>query len=134
MSGPVNERLELDATAYEQDADTLGRVELVSGDRKQIDAEPVHVGCNLADRLGGVGMKEDTMFAGDVRALLDRLDGAHLIVGVHDADEDRARRDGSAQVIGIDAPASIHGQVSYPRTPAFKKPPRLNDCRVFDLR
>ena len=96
VSGPVNERLQLDATAYEQRADTLGRVKLVSGDREQIDAEPVHVSRNLADRLSGVGMEEHAMFAGDARALLNRLDGAHLVVGVHDADEDRARRDGPA--------------------------------------
>jgi hypothetical protein len=32
-------------------------------------------------------MKEDAMFASDGRALLNQLDGAHLVVGVHDADK-----------------------------------------------
>src|SRR6267154_377593 len=131
VPGPVNERFERDATAYKQRADTLGRVKLVSGDREQIDAEPIHVSRNLADRLSRVGVEKDTMFAGDARALLNRLDGAHLVVGVHGADEDRARRDGPAQVIGIDTPESIHGQVSYPRALAFKKPTRFNDCWMF---
>ncbi len=94
VPGPVNQRFERDATAYKQRADTLWRVKLVSGDRKQIDPEPIHVSCNLADRLSGVGMEENTMFAGDARALRNRLNGTHLVVGVHDADEDRARRDG----------------------------------------
>jgi hypothetical protein len=93
MSGPVNERLEHDPAPDEQGAYSLWRVELVPGDREQIDAKPVHVGCNLAGRLSRVGMEEDAMFARDARALLNRLDGAYLVVGMHDADENRARRD-----------------------------------------
>ena len=106
----MNQRFERYATAHEQGADTLGRVELVAGDREQIDAELVHAGRNLADRLGGVGMEEDPVLAGDARALLDRLDGADLVVGVHDADEDRARRDRPAQVVGIDAAGPSTGK------------------------
>ena len=79
-------------------------------------------------------MEKDAMLAGDARALLNRLDGAHLVVGVHDADEDRARRDPPAQVIGIDAPESIHWQASYPRAQAFKKPAWCGNRRVFDPR
>ena len=64
---PLNYRLERHPTAHEQGADALGRVELASGDRQQVDAEPVHVSCNLSDRLSGVGMKKNAMLAGDAR-------------------------------------------------------------------
>ena len=128
----MNERLQRDAAAHEQGADTFGRIELVPCNGKQIDAEPIHVSCNLANRLSSVGMEKDAMLTGDACALLNRLDRAHLVVGVHDADEDRARRDRPAQVVGIAAPESIHGQVSYPRAEAFKKTARLDDRWVLD--
>jgi hypothetical protein len=72
------------------------------------------------------------MLACDACAFFDRLDGANFIVGVHDADDDRARSDRPAQVIGIDAPESIYRQVSCPGAEAFKKSAWLNDRRVFD--
>ena len=67
-------------------------------------------------------MKKNAMLAGDARTLLNRLDGADFVVGMHDADEDRARRDRLAQVLGIDAPESVHRQVGYPCAQALKKP------------
>src|SRR5579863_9291850 len=115
-------------------APTPWRVKLVSGDREQIDAELVHVSFNLADRLSSVGMEEDATVAGDARARLNWLDGPHLIVGMHDADEDCARRDGPVQIIRVDAPETIYSQVSYPRAQAFKKPARYGDRRMFDPR
>src|SRR5713226_4698015 len=51
-----------------------------------------------------------------------------------DADEDRAGRDGLPQVIGIDAPESVHRQVGDPCAQALNKPTRFNDCWMFDPR
>ncbi len=39
------------------------------------------------------------------------LDHADFVVGVHDGDQDRFRRDGAAQVVEIDAAVLVHGQV-----------------------
>jgi hypothetical protein len=47
------ELLERDSTAHIQGADTGGRIKFMSDDREQVDAKPVHVGCNLADRSSG---------------------------------------------------------------------------------
>ena len=120
--------------AQVQRANALGRVKLVSGDRQQVDAEPVHVGGNLAGRLRRVGVEEHAVLAGDARALFDRLDRANLVVGVHDADEDRARRDGLSEVVGIDAAAAVHGQIRCAGAQACEKPARCDDGRVLDLR
>ena len=77
-------------------------------------------------------MEGDALFAGDPRTFLNRLNGADLIVGVHDADEDRARCQGLLQIIRIDAPESIDRKVSYSRAQALKKPTRFDHGWMFD--
>ena len=95
---PVNERLEQHALAHVQRADALRRVELVAGDRQQIDAELVHVdrrSCRpTAPRRCGSERRARARCAAHGR---DRLDRADLVVGVHDADQDGARRDRLAE-------------------------------------
>src|SRR5437867_2868786 len=51
VSSTMNEWLKRYATANEQGADPLWRIDLVAGDREEIDAQLTYVGCNLADRL-----------------------------------------------------------------------------------
>jgi hypothetical protein len=104
----------------------------VAGDGEEIDAELGHVGRNLADGLGRVGVKQDAALARDARALCDRFDGADLVVGVHDGDEDRARRDGAAQIGGIDAAGAVDRQVGHLRAQAFEEAARLDDGRMLD--
>ena len=72
------------------------------------------------------------MLVGNASAIRDRLDGADLIVGMHDADEDRARRDRPAEIIGVNPAGAIDGQVGHPRAKAFEKPARFDDRRMLD--
>src|SRR5262249_22567645 len=53
----VKQWLNRHAIAHEQSADPFGRIGLVPGNRQKIDAEVIKLGRNLADGLGGVGMK-----------------------------------------------------------------------------
>ena len=69
---------------------------------------------------------------GDSGAILDRLDGADLIVGMHDADKDRARRDRPAKIVGVNPARAVNGQVGHPRAQAFEKPARFDDRRMLD--
>ena len=69
VPGAVNQWFKRYATANKQRADALGRIELVTGDRQQIDAEFVHIGRNLADGLGGVGVKQNAVLARDSGAI-----------------------------------------------------------------
>ena len=61
--------------------------------------------------LHGVGVEENALFLGDLADLLDRLDHADFVVGVHDGDQNRLGGDGAAQIVEIDAAVLRHGQV-----------------------
>ena len=50
-----------------QRPDALRGIQLVPGDRQQIDAQLAHVHRHLAERLGGVGVDQDAALAGDAR-------------------------------------------------------------------
>ena len=71
---------------------------------------------------------------GNSCAVLDRLDRTDLVVGVHDADEDRARRDRPAKVVGVNPARTVNGQIGHPRAQAFEKPARFDDRWMLDLR
>jgi len=81
--------------------------------------------------MSRVGVEKDTMFGANARALLIGWIGPTSLLAWHDADEDRARRDGPLRSSGFD-----HARI-YPRTgklsraQAFKKPTRFNDCWMF---
>ena len=81
------------AAADEEHAHPLRRVELVPGERQQIDVAELagQVDRQLADRLRGVGVEDDRRigFLGDSRELLDGEDHARLVVGVHDRHQGR---------------------------------------------
>ena len=69
---------------------------------------------------------------GNACAVLDRLNGADLVVGVHDAHKDRAGREGTAKILGVDPPGSVDGKISHARAKPFEKPARLDDRRMLD--
>ena len=68
----------------------------------------------------------------DACAIFDRLNGADLVVGVHDAHKNRAGREGSAKILGVDPPGSVDWKISHARAKPFEKPAGLDDCRMLD--
>src|SRR5713226_7236271 len=72
----------------------LGAVELVSGERRQIDIHLVDVEGNLAQCLDGVGVEEHTALAAELADLFQRLQHADFVVRSHNADQDRLVREG----------------------------------------
>ena len=74
------------------------------------------------------------MLMSNLCAVLDWLDRTDLIVGVHDADKDRARCDYLAQIVGINPAATVNRQVGYSCAQSFEKPARFNDRWMLDLR
>jgi hypothetical protein len=115
VSGTVNQRFQRYVSAHEQSADTFGCIEFVAGNRQKIDTELIHIGRNLASRLRGIGVKENAVLVGDSGAFGHRLDGPDLVVGVHDADKDRSRRNRSANVIGVNSSCAVNRQIGYTR-------------------
>ena len=87
MMAAVKLRLEGRSGADIQHANALGPVNFVRGDGKQIHAETVDVERQLPCRLHRVAMKINVSFGGDAADFFDGLDGAELVVCVHDADE-----------------------------------------------
>ena len=132
MASTVNKRFEPDAATHEQGADAFGRVNLVTGDGQEIDAKLIDIGRNLADGLGSVGVKQDSVLACNAGAIHDRLDGADLVVGMHDADKDRARCDRPAEIIGVDPACAVDRQIGHPCAKAFEKPAGFDDRWVLN--
>jgi hypothetical protein len=83
----------------------------VGGDRGEIDLEPIDVQREGANALGGVGMEDDAVAAGDGTDLGEWLDGADLVVGVHDRDQDGPCGEGLLDLGGVNAADAVDGQV-----------------------
>ncbi len=104
----------------------------MASDGEQIDAEVADARFDLADRLCRVGMEEDAMIAGDLRRLHDRLDGADLVVGVHEADEDRIAPNRLAHFVGIDEAEAIDRHERDRRAEPFEEAARFENGGVLD--
>jgi len=133
MASAVNQRFECYATADKQGADALGCVKFVAGDCQKIDPEFIDACWNLANGLRGVGVKQNIVVVCDPGAIFDRLDGADLIVGVHDADKDRAGCNGSAEIVRVKSTCAIDRQIGHVGTKVLKESARLDNRRVLDL-
>src|SRR5262245_65052597 len=101
MSSAMDQGFEYDTATHEQGTYALGCINLMAGNRQKIDAEVVDAGRDLADGLRRVGMEQGAVLMGNAGAVLDRLDGADLIVGMHDADQDGTGTDWLAEFMGI---------------------------------
>src|SRR5262249_28235072 len=81
LAGAGEERGQLHAVADVERTDAFGRIELVTGDRQQIDGELVHVHRHLADRLRRIDVDKGACGARHPRDLGDRLYGPDLVLG-----------------------------------------------------
>ena len=101
--------------------------DLWPGNGQQIDVHRLDVDRHDAGRLRRIDQKEQIVLAGDAADLGDRLHGAEHVAGVRQGDEPRLRRDGLANVVGIDRAAAVgrdarqrdaSGQLHRPQRPA----------------
>src|SRR6267142_6127250 len=90
--------LQLGALADPEARHALGPVDLVAGERQQVDAAGVDVELDLAEGLHGIDVERDAALARQRPDRRHRLDGARLAVGVHDRDADR---------VGLDRPLDL---------------------------
>jgi hypothetical protein len=134
MAGAVDQGLQCETTSDIERADTFRGVELVTSDGQQIDAEFVDLGRDFSHRLRCIGMDTDPALPRDRADFLDRLDGADLVVGVHDADQDRLRSDGATHVVRIDATCPVHRKVSDRTAQLLDKPAGAKNGGMLDSR
>ncbi len=110
---PCTSALTVDLTAHDERAHAVRAAELVAGERERVDAGGGEVDRHVTDRLHGVGVDGDAVLGGDRDHLVDRLEGADLVVGPHDRDQ-RHRRgvalDRGPQRVDVEAAALVDGQ------------------------
>ncbi len=107
----VDQRRDPHALADEKRADALGAVELVRGERKQVDVQVSHVEGHVPDGLHGVGVEEHIALPADGADLGHGLDGPDLVVGVHDRDQDGLVGDRLADIVRVDEAVGVDGQI-----------------------
>src|SRR5215831_917202 len=132
MPPTVDERLERGATANVKSANALRRMDLVTSDGEQVDAKLVHVRGNLSHRLRRVGVEVNSPQASDATHLGDWLDCPHLVVGMHDADENGPRRDRPHDIARVDMSKAIDRDDSHLEAQLLQEPAWPKDCRMLD--
>ena len=68
------------------------------------------------------------------RDVVDGLDRAHLVVGEHDRDQGRAVGDRGVELVGIDAPVAVDGQLDDLEPELLEVAQRVPDRVVLDGR
>ncbi len=112
LSAALDEVGQDDALFGVEDANALGTVELVGGEGQKINVVFLHVDGDVAHSLDRVGVEENAGPAADGADLPDGLDGADLVVGVHDGDQAGLRRDGGLHLLGRHQTVAVDVQIS----------------------
>ena len=106
--------------------------DLVAGEGQRVDAGGGEVDRHGADRLDGVGVDRDAVLGGERDDLLDRLQGADLVVGPHHRDQrDRAglALDGGAQRVEVERGPRRRRAAARPRRPRPRPASRAGPAR-----
>src|SRR6202035_1738604 len=91
--------------------DSLRAIDLVPGDRQQVDIVLLDVYWDFANSLHTIDGKDNAVLLGNLADFRHRIDDANLIVGIHDGDQYRLRRNRFAHVFRIDAAIALHRQI-----------------------
>src|SRR6267154_4339580 len=106
--GKLNARV---ATANIEGTDAFGSVDLVAGDREQVDVVLLDVDWNFANSLHTIDSENNAVFLGNLADFRHRIDDANLIVGIHDGDKNCFRRNGFTHIFRVDAAIALHRQI-----------------------
>jgi len=132
LVGAEQNRFDGSAVSHVERTDALGSIELVAGERQQVDAERIDVERDLAGRLGRVGMHQAAVGARQPGDLGDRLEGADLVVGVHHRDQCRVRAQRRRDVGRRDAARRIDADDRDVPTEFAQMQRRLHHGRMLD--
>ena len=115
-----------------QSADALRTVELVGGDREQVDSEGFDVERNPPRRLYRVGVKEHTVAMRDLGQFADRLQSSGDVVGGHDRNKPRVGPKQGLERGNLRDPLRVHRQVADTYLMLFEVPAGLENRRMLD--
>ena len=139
LSASAEEVGQCDALAHVERRNALRRAELMPDHGEEVDAELAHVERELTHRLRGVRVHQQPRRGAARRARRRRDLGhghhrAHLVVGGHDGDEDRLRRDGGGDRLGRDAALVVDGHIAHREAAGgLEGLEALGDGRVLDV-
>ena len=122
------------AALDEERANSFRGVQLVAGEGKQVQLEGPYVDRKFADRLHGVGVEEQVGFGGDAPDFCEGLNGAELVVRVHDGDQHRVGPNGPAKFVQIDQAINRDGKIGDGDALFFESLAGVEDGFVFDGR
>ncbi len=128
----VDERIDDDALLHVQGADALRSVDLVPGEREEVDVQLLHVDRNPADRLRGVRMEEHAATVCDPHQVRYRLDRAGLVVCHHDGDEQGVGPQLRLEIVRPDPAVPVHRQVRHVEAEGLQPSAGLDHGRVLD--
>src|SRR5882762_9815058 len=120
------------AAADVQGANAFGRINFVAGQGKKIESKRVDVDGDFAGGLHGIGVEIDVGLCGDAADFFEWLDGAELVVGVHDSDKNGFGPDGAAQLLEVNLSFVIGRQIGDAHAFFFESLAGVEDGFVFD--
>src|ERR1041385_3660233 len=100
---------------------------------EKIDRHFTDINRDLSRRLGGVGMKCDAALPACRADPADILDGPYLVVRRHNAHENRLLREGGEELIVVDEPLSVDGEVGHPVPRLLEPAAGVEDRAVLGL-
>ena len=103
LGAPFNEGGEGNALADIEGAHPFGAVEFMAGEGEHVDVLPAHVNLQVAGGLHRVGVEEDVSLPAQPADVGNGLNGANLVVGIHDGHKTCVVRDGLGHLLGGDA-------------------------------
>ena len=133
LPAAVYQRLERDAFPDIQHAHAARAAELVRGQGQHVDAHLLHVDRHVADRLHCVRVELRADRMRQLGDLLDRLDGADLVVRRHDGDERGVLGKLTLQLLEIDAALLVHVQIGDAVALFFQRLAGVQHRMVLDL-
>nr|GFC18284.1 hypothetical protein [Tanacetum cinerariifolium] len=117
--------------AHVKRAYAFGAVHFVGREGHQVDAVGEHVNRNFTHGLGAVGHKQRAVLVGDGGNFADGLNGARLVVAVHDGHQNGLGRHGSFKLLKADKAFLVYGQVGYLAAELFDVLTRIEHSLVL---
>src|SRR3990170_4416003 len=99
---------------------------------KQVNAELIDIDLYVPRRLDGIGMEINASFTSHLTDFSNRLDGAHLIIGMHHRNQNGFVGDSLFDIVRVHQTLLIHLEVGNGSAPLLQELAGLQYSMVFD--
>ena len=115
--------------------DALRPVELVPADGEQVDPLLFRTDLELSVGLDGIHVKDGRRIdaVDDLSDLLHRLHGSHLVVHIHDGDQNGVRPHGLPQLVQVHMAFCVHFEISHLKAHLLQKAQSVVDGRMLNI-